>query len=86
MEAHTVKIRLDTHCSFFNKKFQAYVEDYNNILIEHDIVKAISTNGVISGTTSILVGAENLSDKDTLKEKQIQNNNWSMGTTLIMMS
>ena len=40
-EQKTGKTRLDTHYSFINKKFHAYVEDENAILIEDDIMKAI---------------------------------------------
>ena len=59
-EAQTGKTLLDTHYSFLNKNFQAYVEDYNDILVEDDIVKDISFNGGISGTTSVLDYAENI--------------------------
>ena len=41
-------------------KFQAYVEDGNDILIEDDIVKAVSFNWIIYGTTDVIVDKENL--------------------------
>ena len=50
--------------------FLSYVEDYNEILIEYDIVKAISSNGVIYGTTYVLVDATNLFGKRALKKKK----------------
>ena len=56
------------------------MEDDNEILIEDDIVKAMSFNGGISGTTSVLVDAANLFGDRALKEK-IQNHNWSTGNT-----
>ena len=59
-ESHTGKTRLDTHYSFLNKKIQTYVEDDNNMLIEDDIVKAISFNGGIYGTTDVLIDVANL--------------------------
>ena len=52
----------------FSIKFQAYVGNENDILIEDDIVKAISFNGGISGTTSVLVDAENLFGKRALNK------------------
>ena len=60
--------------------FLSYVEDYNEILIEYDIVKAISSNGVIYGTTYVLVDAKNLFGKRALKKKN-KNQNWSTGNT-----
>ena len=67
-EAQTGKIRLDTHYSFINIKNQSYVKYDNKILIEDDIVKAISFHGVISGTTTVLVDAENLFGKRALNK------------------
>ena len=55
------------------------MEDYNDILIEDDIVKAIHFNGGIYGTTDVIVDAENLFDKRVFKK--IQNKNWSTGKT-----
>ena len=80
-EAHTGKTRLDTHYSFINKTFQAYVEYDNEILIEDDIVKATSFNGGIFGTTTVLVDAENIFGKRALKKEKNQNQNWSTGNT-----
>ena len=51
-------------------KIQTYVEDENDILIEDDIVKYISFNGCISGTTDVLVDTENLFGKISLKKKK----------------
>ena len=48
---------LDNHYSFLNLNCQEFVEDDNDILIEDDIVKVISFNGVIYGTNAILVDA-----------------------------
>ena len=45
------------------------MEDDNDILIEDDIVKAISFNGGISGTTSVLVDYIDLFGKRSLKKK-----------------
>ena len=58
-EAHTGKTILGTHYLFKNKNVQAYVEDENDIVIEYDIVKAISFNGGITGTTAVLFCVEN---------------------------
>ena len=46
------------------------MDDYNDILIEDDIVKAISFNGGISGTTDVLVDAANLFGKRALKKRK----------------
>ena len=48
---------------------QSYVEADNKILIEDDIVKDISFNRGIYGTTAVIVDAENLFGKRYLKEK-----------------
>ena len=66
------KKRLDTHYLFLNKKFQAYVEDDNNILIEDDILKAIRFNGVISGTTAVIVDVENIFGNRSLKKNRFK--------------
>ena len=60
-------------------------KDDNDILIEDDIVKAISFNGGISGNVDVLVDAANIFVKRDLKKK-IQNQNWSTGNTLIMLA
>ena len=75
-EAHIGKILLDTHYLFLDKKIQAYVEDDNDILIEDDIMKAISFNMGLYGTTAVLVDASNLFGNRALKKKS-QNQNWS---------
>ena len=43
------------------------MEDENKILIEYDIVKEISFNGGISGTTAVLVDADNIFGKISLE-------------------
>ena len=48
------------------------MEDDNDILIEYDTVKAISFNGGIYGSTSVLVGAANLFGKRTLKKNKFK--------------
>ena len=58
---------MDTHYSFLNKKFQAYFEDDNYILVEDDIMKAVSFNGVIYGTKAVLVDAFNIFGNRYLK-------------------
>ena len=45
------------------------MEDDNEIIIKDDIVKTISFNGGISGTTAVLVDAYNLFGKRYLKKK-----------------
>ena len=67
-EAQTGKTRLDTHYSFLNEKFKAYVEDDNGILIEDDIVKSIRSSGGISSTTDVLFDAAALFGKEGLKK------------------
>ena len=52
--------------------FQAYAEDDNDILIEYDIVRAKSFNGVISGTTSVLVDAAIIFGKIFLKKNKFK--------------
>ena len=44
------------------------MEDNNEILIEDDIMKAISFNGDISGTTAVLVDAVNIFGKRASKK------------------
>ena len=55
------------------------MEDDSDILIKDDIVKDMIFNGGISGTTTVIVDAENLFDKRVFKK--IQNKNWSTGKT-----
>ena len=45
------------------------MEDDNGILFVDDIVKALIFNGVISGTTDVLVDAANIFGKISLKKK-----------------
>ena len=71
-EAQTGKTQLDTQYSFLNKSFQAYVEDENEILIEDDIMKAISFNEGIYVTTSVLVDVVNLFGKRALKKNRFK--------------
>ena len=56
------------------------MEGDNDILIEDDIVKAISFNGGISVITDVLVDASNIFGKRVLQKKN-QNQNWSTGNT-----
>ena len=44
------------------------MEDDNDILIEDDIMKAVSFNGGISGTTAVLVGVANIFGKRSIKK------------------
>ena len=67
-EAQTGKTRSDTHYSFLNNNFQAYVEDENDILIEDYSVKTIRFNGGIDGTTDVIVDAAALFGKISLKQ------------------
>ena len=88
MDIHIIIDRKNTigYSLFISQwKIQAYVEDYNDILIEDDIVKAIHFNGGLYGTTDVIVDAENLFDKRVLKKK-IQNKNWSKGKIWIMLA
>ena len=71
-EAQTGKHDLDTQYSYINKNFQAYLEDDNDILIEYDIVMAISFNGIISGTTAVLVDAKNIFRRRALKKHKFK--------------
>ena len=59
---------MDTHYSFPNENFQAYVEDDNDILIEDHIMRAISFNGGIFGTTAVPVNAANIFRKGAFKK------------------
>ena len=51
----------------FSIKFQAYVEDDNDIIIEDDIVKAMSFYGRIYGTTAVLIDVVDLFGKGSLR-------------------
>ena len=68
-EAYTGKTQLDTHYSFLDKKFQSYVEDKNDILIEDGIINSISFNGDISGTTYVIVNAADMFGNRAFKIK-----------------
>ena len=48
------------------------MDDDNKILIEDDIVKDISFNGGISGTTDVLVDVENLFGKRAVKKNKFK--------------
>ena len=50
------------------------MEDYNDILVINDIVKAVSSNGGISGTTAVIVDAEALFGKRPLKKINLKIN------------
>ena len=52
----------------YQYKFQSYVEDDNSILVENDIMKAISFNGGISVTTYILIYETNVFGKRASKK------------------
>ena len=67
-DSPTGKTELDTHYSFFNKNAQACVEDYNDILIEDDIMKTVSVNEEISGITAVIIDAVNLFGKKSLEK------------------
>ena len=62
------------------------MEDDNSILIEDDILKAISFNGGISGTTDVTVWYGESLWQESLKERKIQNLNWGTGNTWIMLA
>ena len=62
-EAQTGKPRVYTPYSSLNKQFQAYVKDDNEILTEDGILKAMSFNVVIYGTTAVLVDVANFFGK-----------------------
>ena len=49
------------------------MEDNNDILIKDDIVKDMIFNGGISGTTTVIVDAENLFGKISLTKKKSKN-------------
>ena len=66
------KTQLDTHYSFLDKEFQAYVQDDNEILSEYDIMKTISFNGGISGSTAVLVDTANIFNKQSLKKNRFK--------------
>ena len=55
------------------------MEGDNDILIEDFIVKAISVNKVIYGTTATIFDTANIFGKIVFKENQ--NQNWSTGNT-----
>ena len=61
---------MDTNYFFLDKKIQAYVEDEHEILIVDDIMRAISFNGGIYGTTAVLVDAENIFGKRALNKNK----------------
>ena len=65
----------------FSLKNQSYVKDDNYILVGYDILKALSFNGDISGTTDVLVDAKDIFGKGTLEKNKFQNRNWSTGNT-----
>ena len=69
-ESQTGKTRWDTHYYSLDKKFQTYVEYDNDIIIEDDIVKAVSFNGGVFGTTDALVDAANLFGNIHLKKNK----------------
>ena len=48
------------------------MEDDNEIIIEYDIMKAISFNEGIYGTTAVLVDAKNIIGKRSLKKNRFK--------------
>ena len=48
------------------------MQDENDILIEDDILKTISFNGGIYGTTYVLVDTENIFGKRALKKNKFK--------------
>lgn len=59
-EAQTGRGRLDTHFSYLNLIIKSYVEDGNDVVLEEDIVKAMSFRGGVAGMSAILLNLENL--------------------------
>ena len=68
MDIHRSTDRKNTIWYSLLIKLQAHVEDDNDIITEDDIVKAISFNGDISGTTAVIVDAEDLFGKTSWKK------------------
>ena len=62
-EAQTGRGRLDTHFSYINLILKSFVEDGNEILLEENILQAITFNGGISGTTVVVIDCSRLSSK-----------------------
>jgi len=62
-EAQTGKSRLDTHFSFLNLKFKAYVLDGNAMTTEDGIMKALKFQNGIAGTTVKLINLSLLDKK-----------------------
>ena len=50
-EVQTSKCKLNTHFSFLNIKFNSYVEDSNDIVVEDDIAGVITFAGGVQRTT-----------------------------------
>ena len=59
-EAQTGRGRLDTHFAYVNCIIKSYVQDGNNIVLEEHILKALSFNGGLAGTSAILVNCSDL--------------------------
>ena len=72
IEAQIGKTRLGNHYSFPKLKIQLYVENDNGILIEDDIVKDISFNRGVYGTTSVIVDVVNIFGKRALKKNKFK--------------
>eukprot|EP00957_Ditylum_brightwellii_P203889 15336682-Ditylum_brightwellii.AAC.1 len=51
-EAQTGRGRLDTHFSYMNLKIKSFLEDGNDVLVEKDIIRALSFQGGVAGTTA----------------------------------
>ena len=62
---------MDIHYSFLDNKFQAYLEDENDILIEDGIVKSISFNVGIPGANNVLDDAASIFGKRDFKKIKI---------------
>ena len=59
---------MDTRYSFLNETIQGYMENDNDILIEYYIVKAVSFNECIYGTTAVIADASTIFGERSLKK------------------
>jgi hypothetical protein len=67
-EAQTGRGRLDTHFSYLNLIFKSYIEDGNDIMLEEQILDAISFCGGVAGTTGVLINCEKLNGSAITKK------------------
>ena len=75
-----IKNRIGYSLLIYQLKIKAYVKDDNDIIIKYDIVKAISFNAVISGTTAVFVDVVNIFGKRSFKENQFKIKNGAQET------